>query len=485
MNAGAVPGSLDLLVPATLVRPGLGVRVEMDPGGALDVADRNRLVFPGSGQIHPIDVRSLPPFPVTFIPVHSTELASTGRITVANAEQYLVGTRLMLPVAGVDVLVHAPYTSSAGPFTGSNPVNGWIEMVQEIQALKTAEGSDRYYHGIVNKTVPDGPTGVAYRPTLPTSGLRAALSADELPGASVVIAHEFGHGLGQRHAPCGGAEGVEPTYPYEGAILATPGWDAQLQELRVASEHRDLMSYCTPAWISDFMYLRMLDWRLASPPPLMASLAPAESGVAADSSGETDGILLWGSWGRNGPELNPIFHVRARPSPLPLSGEGEVVGFDANERVLFRVPVSGEELSDVGDETLRHFSAFVPIASAQGATIVRVVLSTPFGDLARRLGQPSGSAAASQSDSGFGPSGSPATGARISPALSAGATTGDRSLIQWDASAYPILMIQDLDGTILSFARNGRIEIPVPPSGGLDIQMGEGIRVRAENLRFR
>jgi hypothetical protein len=400
---------------------------------------------------------------VTFVPVQSTDLGTTGRIGPQNLEEYLRGTRLMLPVSDVDVVIRSPYTSSAEPFTGPSAQNGWIFLVQEIQALRTAEGADRYYHGVLQKSVADGPLGIAYRPPDPASGLRSALSADELPLASTTIAHEFGHNLGQRHAPCGGAGGVDPAYPYSEARLGTPGWDPDLGTFHTGTDHFDVMSYCSPAWISDYMYVGMLDWREGAPAGSPAQVAGAREPV--------DGVLLWGGWSRSGPELNPIFHLRTVPSALPLRGEGEIRGFDGEGRLLFQLPVAGEELSDVDDESLRHFSLFVPLPDTERTELARIVLSTPYGEVERRA----------PTLSGGGPA--PAPPAAGPAATVAGA---DRIALEWNAATYPVILIRDAaDGTILSFARNGRIEIPIPPSGAVELQMGEGIRVRTEAMRFR
>ena len=76
------------------------------------------------------------------------------------------------------------------------------------------------------------------------------------------FAHELGHNLGLRHAPCG----------VPGRLLNPEGY-------------RDLMSYCGPEGVSDFNFTLALDYRDA-----IAASALARRPAAAPKT-----LLLWGS----------------------------------------------------------------------------------------------------------------------------------------------------------------------------------------------
>jgi hypothetical protein len=67
-----------------------------------------------------------------------------------------------------------------------------------------------------------------------------------------VAAHELGHNFGRNHAPCGGAGGPDPSYPYPDAKLGTYGWNGA--QLLSPTQFVDLMSYCNPGWVSDYSY---------------------------------------------------------------------------------------------------------------------------------------------------------------------------------------------------------------------------------------
>ena len=89
--------------------------------------------------------------------------------------------------------------------------------------------------------------------------------------------HEVGHTHGRQHTPCGGAAGVDPAYPHEDAMIGTWGYDLVQQKLWDPSTNvRDLMSYCTPYWTSDYTYkafferLKVVNQaKLFTPPELM------------------------------------------------------------------------------------------------------------------------------------------------------------------------------------------------------------------------
>jgi hypothetical protein len=64
-----------------------------------------------------------------------------------------------------------------------------------------------------------------------------------------VAAHELGHNFGRNHAPCGGAGGADPGYPYANGRIGTWGWSGS--QLLSPTQWVDLMS-CNPGWVSDY-----------------------------------------------------------------------------------------------------------------------------------------------------------------------------------------------------------------------------------------
>jgi hypothetical protein len=74
------------------------------------------------------------------------------------------------------------------------------------------------------------------------------------------MVHEVGHAHGREHAPCGlGGQTSDPGYPYSKAELGVWGYDYINNELLKASSHVDMMSYCSPIWLSDYTYGALYD----------------------------------------------------------------------------------------------------------------------------------------------------------------------------------------------------------------------------------
>ena len=88
---------------------------------------------------------------------------------------------------------HEPVLSSS---------NDARRLMEETEAIRVLEGGDGHYLGTMAGPV-TGPSGTAFLPG------RAGFSIPR----SGTIAHELGHNLGLRHAPCGGAGDPDPSFP--------------------------------------------------------------------------------------------------------------------------------------------------------------------------------------------------------------------------------------------------------------------------------
>jgi hypothetical protein len=64
--------------------------------------------------------------------------------------------------------------------------------------------------------------------------------------------HEVGHNHGREHAPCGTSG--DASFPHAGAKIGEWGYDLVKHGLKRPSDYVDVMSYCTPTWISDYNY---------------------------------------------------------------------------------------------------------------------------------------------------------------------------------------------------------------------------------------
>jgi hypothetical protein len=155
-----------------------------------------------------------------------------------------------------------------------------------------------------------------------------------LPQALNTIAHELGHNHGLNHSPGCNAASADTKFPYVTNGVAHIGWIGWSQQTPDKffdpAKYTDLMAYCSPQWVSDYVYAKQAD-RIAQ-----------LNGVTAMFGTET--ISQWNildvingraNWG---PELT---------EPEPAFGEAEAATvLDRSGAVLEQVVVYR---SDVGD----------------------------------------------------------------------------------------------------------------------------------------
>lgn len=77
--------------------------------------------------------------------------------------------------------------------------------------------------------------------------------------AEDTLIHELGHLHGLPHAPCGEPSNVDPLYPHADADIGSWGWDVRTETF-VPSDHKDMMAYCYPRWVSAYHYGKVAAW---------------------------------------------------------------------------------------------------------------------------------------------------------------------------------------------------------------------------------
>ncbi|MYI06444.1 MAG: hypothetical protein F4059_03765, partial [Gemmatimonadetes bacterium] len=352
VNEGHLAMSVNAEIPGTVVRPGLEIVIEIDPvDGGLGVPRR----IPETGRLA-VEVREMPPFDLTLIPfiwteTHDSAVVELIEAVAADPESHdlLQGTRTLLPVADLTVTAHDPVLSS------SNNSNDLLRQATAIRALERGRG---YYMGMMSDSV-RGPSGIA-----PIGG-RASFS---VPG-SVIMAHELGHNLSLRHAPCGNAGGPDPGYPYADGSTGAWGYDFRDGGKLVQPDYaRDLMTYCGTRWISDYHFTNALRFRLHD-----EGTRPNR-----DHGPSGEALLLWGGTDANGiPFLEPTFVVDA-PAALPdSSGAHVITGRTASGAELFSVAFTMPEIAD-GDGS-SSFAFVLPARPGWEDDLARITLSGPGG----------------------------------------------------------------------------------------------------------
>ena len=437
--------SWNVEVPSWLIQPGLAVRAAVDPNDAVGEANELDNVYPPSGAPLSVDVREASPFRVTFVPIRHAVNGTVGNVTGANADQFMRDVRKLFPVAADDVLLHAEYATSAPLLESDNGNGAWNTILGEIQALRVLEGGPGHYYGVVHPTYGGGIAGMGY------VGWPAAIGWDKLSSAGSVAAHEWGHNLGRKHSPGCGAGGPDPNYPYPGGVIGAWGYDLATQALRSPSAYYDLMSYCGPEWISDYVYEKILEFREAAAafavPPLAAS-----------------GILVWGRVEGGRTILEPSFHVTAPGTPPDPGGELTLEGRDSGNAVLFSFPFQPTAVAD-GAEGDGHFAIVVPLAALGGARLSELSVLRGGLRVAVRRARTPGLAVPS------------------APAAAVAAGAEGTAEVRWDPTAHPMVLVRDAaTGEVLSFARGGEARVH-PSSDRIQLVFSDGLASSPPQVR--
>ena len=446
---GSVPTSADestlasswnLLVPGSLVQPGLAVLADVDPAAAVVEADETDNAFPVSGTPVAVDVRTLPTFDVRLIPILQQTNGLQGNVTAGNASQFLSDATTLLPIGAYASDVRAVYTTMADTLKSDDSNSAWTTILGEILALKAVDGSSQYYYGVVKTSYTSGVAGYGY-----VGGTaRTGIGWDYLPSGSGVMAHELGHNMSLAHAPCGGASGPDPSYPYAGASIGMWGLDVSTLALKDPATYVDLMSYCSPEWVSDYNWAKMIAYRESGP-----------NNILAGSEGR--GLLVWGRISEQGMVLEPAFVVDA---PITLHPPGpyrlDAIGIDGSvlaSRTFAPVAVGDSPTPQAA------FAFVIPMERVLDLELATLRVTGPLGSIERRAG----------------------LAAPPTPSTVVEQTTAGRYVLRWDAASNPMVMVRDTaSGQVLSFARGGRFDVP-PGIGGLQLTYSDGVRSLRED----
>ncbi len=352
IDEGDLSKSANAEIPGRIVQPGLEMVVEIDPDGMLDESLGVPGRIPREGRLA-VEVREMPVLDLTVIPFlwsSDPDSAITGLVEGMEADPedhpLLEDTHVLLPVGDVDVTARAPVASTS---------NDAFDLLAQTEAIRVLEGGVGHYKGMMSGVV-TGAGGVAYL------GGRSSFSRP----SSYIIAHELGHNMSLSHAPCGGAAGPDPSFPYANGAIGAWGYDISRNRL-VPTTRKDHMSYCGPTWTSDYHFTNALGHRLA------------DEGASAEAlaSATTTSLLLWGGVDTTGtPFLNPAFVANASPTLPDSAGDYTVTGRDGSGRELFSLsftmPVALSEEAEMSS-----FVFALPVQPGWADALASVTLSGP------------------------------------------------------------------------------------------------------------
>ena len=359
VDESSLSGSANAGIPGHVVQPGLEMVIEVDPEGTLDPEFGVAKRIPETGRLE-VDVRAMPPFDLTLIPFvwSATRDSSIVDVSRAMAEDLgvheMFGDLHLLPIGEIRVTAHEPVLSSS---------NSAFDLLRQTAAIRAMEGGRGHYMGMMGRPI-TGAGGVAYRP---------GRSNFSFPRPDI-IAHELGHNLDLRHAPCGGAGGPDPSFPYPDGSIGAWGYDFRDGGQLVRPSTADLMSYCGPPdWTSDYHFTNALRFRLSEADSVTLRAPPLVSPAARS-------LLLWGGIGSDSvPYLEPAFVVDA-PASLPRSGgDYQLMGRSGDGTELFSLTFAMPKVAD-GDGS-SSFAFVLPVGAGWEGTLATITLTGPGGSV--------------------------------------------------------------------------------------------------------
>ena len=450
-------------------------RVRRDPRGVAADADAANDAFP---RVTPavLATATLPTMRIRFVPIVLSEHAgATGSVTVGNLAGYLNTLRRTFPVGTSSISVGTPLVSSAN--FGTVPTGGsegfWLQVLQDLDLARVADTSshDSYWMGVVRP--PTGFTftnfgGFSYIPSQPASLARGTRTSTVVQTGwftnagqtADLVAHELAHTLGRRHAPCGGATGLDPNFPVANGRIGTVGhdvysWSAGFSSnaAPLASTTGDMMGYCFPQWASPYTYAGLLAARLASAPVAVRQ-------ASRNAGARQQVIVVRGRISRNGVSLLPAIAISGFPSD-DAAGEYRVELLDASGRVLGTQRVDAVGVDHSRDSTL---TVAIPLDELAATAISTIRVIGPRAFLTK--GRPTRSSFDVQLSAG--------------PSLATIATHSSGAITaECRGTETAAIALQDrVTGAVLASAMGNRVTLETPSRGLIDISCSDGVRSR-------
>ncbi len=221
--------------------------------------------------------------------------------STAQINAFTDAMRGMYPVSDIRVEVGEPVSwgSALGP-SGS----GWSSLLAEISSLRAAEtdlAPNTYFYGLfapadsADEFCAGGGCvlGLSNFGTLRDVDTRASIGVGWNGALAVeTMVHEVGHAHGREHAPCGGAQGVDPGFPHSNARLGTYGYDITSGELVDPSSAADMMGYCSPIWVSDYTWFNLAQRTAALNEPVPVAMSAVQPRYWQRYAVELDGSVV-------------------------------------------------------------------------------------------------------------------------------------------------------------------------------------------------
>ena len=359
--------SYNAMIPGAHIRAGTSLVIEVDPDRVVRLAPGSVTRFPASGA-HSLEVVNVPPMELVVVPVleatnpDSSIFSWTNAVSDNSANTSFL--RQAFPFSKFSARTRSPYVTSLD----LTDEEGSQQLLLELLAVRLADGNTtgHYYGAAASKN--GYVKGWGYYAHWVSMGK----AWDE------ELAHEVGHNMDLRHAPCGNPPDTDRRFPHRGGILGAWGYDFDRRRL-VDRMTPDVMGYCYSennnwlkgsgdVWLSDYFYEKVMDYRRGA--------AGRSIQLVADAEPRADVLVLSGWITEDGElGLRPVYSMRAAASLPEGTGTHRLVGTSADGRTVFSYGFSPWEDAHGG----KYFFFTVPIKAGWDSALERIAVTGPEG----------------------------------------------------------------------------------------------------------
>jgi len=257
-----------------------------------------------------LNFNSIPSLDVKIIPIHYYHHGNPNDYYPAVSQDIISNDVWNIyPVDNVNISFHSPKTY----YGNLNDVDDWIYILNAVTNMKQSEGApdSQIWYGLLPVEDDRGDTwfnggvlGLGWFGDRVSIGL-ADYSSYGIDGG-ITAAHEFGHNLGRKHAPCGNPADPDPDYPYSNGIISQFGFNLS-QLTIIPNTYKDIMSYCSPEWVSDYTYLGLYNDQRTH-------------GGSMPQGELVESIFVRASLDQDGQaKFEPFYEFKGQPSSVPES----------------------------------------------------------------------------------------------------------------------------------------------------------------------
>ncbi|OEZ89105.1 IPT/TIG domain protein [Janthinobacterium sp. HH106] len=352
-------GNFSAVLPAGWILPGVRVRVTAVGNDGVQVSQEAAPVVGSAAKIHLVLVPLSTDDGVAQLPDAEVIRAALTRVYPYAAENISITTRTALSLPG-----------------SSTADSWWSDALDKLENQRALEDRGAYYYGFVPRMSSTRTAGLAYiNPTGSSNAFTAAIGLDarfnsiasvdpfgnSWPEWLTTLVHELGHNHSLQHVACGGPASAATDYPYPNGELGPQplynsdyaGSIGQLSKaVYGATPMKDVMSYCSGAWFSDYSYVRVQQFlerrstQVTGSNVLAASMSVAENGYLTISGRITPA----------GVGLRPAVASSARIGPAAGgSGHAYTLRVLTASGQTIDLPFDGVSVADHGGNAMSHF----------------------------------------------------------------------------------------------------------------------------------